>query len=162
MDKAERSAKIEEYGRGYDLLTAALAEVPRQAWDFKPAPGEWSIHELLIHMADSEAMGALRIRKMIVEPGTTLMTYDETQWAQALDYSSQNAGDALESFRLSRLSTYRLLKNLPDSVFSQSVVHPNYAEPYTIDFWLKIYANHVPEHIEQLKKIHRAWKGQNS
>lgn len=161
MDKAERNEKMEEYGRGYDLLTTALAEVPRTAWDFKPAPGEWSIHEVLIHMSDSEAMGALRIRKLIAEPGSTLMPYDDTQWAEALDYPGQNADDALESFRLTRLMTYRLLKTLPDPVFTHSVVHPAFAEPYTFEQWLNIYANHVPEHIDQVKKIQLAWKGQN-
>ena len=58
MNLDERSQKIEEYGHGYDLFAAALAQIPREAWNFKPVPGEWSIHETVIHMADSESMGA--------------------------------------------------------------------------------------------------------
>ena len=44
MNREERIEKIELYGRGYDLLTAALAEIPREAWLFKPEPKEWSVH----------------------------------------------------------------------------------------------------------------------
>ena len=161
MNRAERSAKIEEYGRGFDLFTAALAGLPREAWDFKPAPGEWSVHEVIVHMADSESIGALRVRTLIAEPGSTLMPYDEAKWAEALNYLNQNADDALQSFRLTRQATYRLLQNLPDPVFTHSVIHPVFDEPYTFEQWLDIYRQHVPEHVGQLNNIHRAWKEQN-
>ena len=63
MNQQERNEKIELYGRGYDLLTAALADIPRQAWLFKPDPKEWSVYEVLIHLADSESNAALRARR---------------------------------------------------------------------------------------------------
>jgi hypothetical protein len=72
MNRAEIDEKIEQYGRGFDLLTAALAEVPFEAWSYRPAPDEWSVHEIIVHMADSESMSALRARKLIVEPGSML------------------------------------------------------------------------------------------
>ena len=50
---------------------------------------------MVLHMADSELIRALRLRKLIAEPGSTLMPYDEPKWAQALDYRSQNTDDAL-------------------------------------------------------------------
>src|SRR5215207_10767430 len=100
MDKPERDENIELYGRGYELLTVALKEVPREAWLFKPEPKEWSVHEVLIHLADSESNAALRARKLIVEPGGTLMGYDQDQWTVDLDYHEQNYEDALEIVRL--------------------------------------------------------------
>ena len=73
MNTQERNEKIELYGRGFDLLKAALAEVPVEAMKWKPEPKEWSVHEIIIHIADSETNSALRARKLIVEPGGTLM-----------------------------------------------------------------------------------------
>ncbi len=161
MNQNERYEKIEEYGRGYDMLIAALAEVPREAWGFKPAPDEWSIHEIIVHMKDSEFMGVIRLHKLIAEPGSTLnMPYAEDKWSSALNYRSQDVDDALQIFKLTRRTTHRLLKTLPDQVFMQSVVHPAYDEPYTLETWLNIYTHHVPEHLEQLKQIHQAWKEQ--
>src|SRR5512139_4302706 len=110
MDKQERDSKIELYGRGYDLLKAALADIPREAWLFKPEPKEWSVHEVIIHLADSETNAALRARKLIVEPGGTLMGYDQDKWAVELDYHDQSCEDALETVRLVRKTTYALLK----------------------------------------------------
>lgn len=159
MNREVINEKIEQYGRGFSLLSAALAEVPEEAWAFRPEPNEWSVHEIIVHMADSETMSALRARKLIAEPGSMLMGYEEARWADALDYKEQNAEDALEIIRLARQSTYELLKRQPDGVFTHSVTHPEYPdEPYTFEGWLNIYARHIPDHIEQIKATYQAWK----
>jgi hypothetical protein len=158
MNRAERNEKIEEYGRGTDLFSAALAGAPRQAWEFKPAANEWSIHEIIVHMRDSENMGVLRLHKLIAEPGSTVMPYAEDKWTNALNYALQDVDDALQIFKLTRRITYRLLKTLPDGVFTHSVVHPEWDKPYTVENWLDIYRLHVPEHIDQLQKTYQAWK----
>jgi hypothetical protein len=151
MTTDERNEKLELYGRGFDLLMAALAEVPREAMKFKPEPKEWSVHEIVIHLADSESNSALRARKLIVEPGGTLMGYDQDQWAIQLNYHEQSVDDALEVLRLARKTTYELLKRQSDKVFTHSIVHPEMNEPYTFDKWLNIYSHHIPGHIEQIK-----------
>ncbi len=158
MNKEDRQAKIEQYGQGYDLLIAALKDVPKEAWEFKPSPKDWSVKEVVVHMADSESMAALRVRKLIVEPGTTLMGYNESGWADALHYQQQDADDALQIIKYARQSTYRLLQTLPDEVFQHAVVHPEYDEPYTFDKWLTIYSKHIPDHIQQINKTYQAWK----
>ncbi|MFH1183646.1 MAG: DinB family protein [Chloroflexota bacterium] len=158
MDAEERGRKIEEYGRGYDVLGTALEEIPREAWGFKPSAEDWSVHEIIVHLGDSESMAALRIRKLIVEPGSSLMGYEEARWARALNYQDQNADDSLLVIKLARQTTYRLLKSLPAGVFSQSVTHPEYQEPYTFDTWLGIYARHIPDHVQQMKQAYEAWK----
>lgn len=152
MNIAERNEKIEKYGQGFDLLTAALAEVPTATWEVRPEPNEWSVHEIVVHMADSESMSALRVRKLIVEPGSMLMGYEEAKWADALNYKEHSVDDALQIIKLARQTTYRLLKTLPDEIFTHSVTHPEYSEPYTFERWLNIYARHIPDHIEQIKK----------
>ncbi|HEY5984032.1 MAG TPA: DinB family protein [Anaerolineales bacterium] len=158
MNAEERSKKIDEYGEGYDLLATALKEIPVEAWDFKASEDEWSVHEVIVHMGDSESMAALRVRKLIVEPGTSLMGYEESKWAGALNYQAQSVDDSLQIIRLARATTYRLLKSLAASVFEHAVIHPEYTEPYTFDKWLTIYANHIPDHIQQIKRAHEAWK----
>jgi len=158
MKPEERKSMIEEYGRGYALLEAALREIPREAWDFKPAPQEWSVHEIVVHMGDSESMAALRLRKLVVEPGTTLMAYEESKWADALGYREQDVDSSLAIIRLARETTHRLLKTLPAQVFDHSLKHPEYAEPYTFDIWLGLYARHIPDHVEQMKRAYQAWQ----
>jgi hypothetical protein len=159
MDAKERSEKIELYGRGYDLLKAALAEVPQEALYFKPEPKEWSVYEVIIHIADSESNAALRARKLIVEPGGSIMGYNQPLWAEVLNYHEHNFEDALEVTRLARKTTYVLLKRVPEIVFNTHwILHPEYDSPFTFDTWLNNYSAHIPGHIEQIQNNVTAWK----
>ena len=158
MDKQAREEKLELYGRGYDLLMETLKDVPREAWLFKPDPKEWSVYQVLVHLADSESNAALRARKLIVEPGGTLMGYDQDKWANELDYHDQSYEDALEIVRLARKTTYELLKKQPDEVFEHWVKHPEYEEPYTFEQWINVYSAHIPGHIEQIQNNYKLWR----
>lgn len=158
MNIEDRNQKIELYGRGYDLLLETLRASPKEMWQFKPEPKEWSVHEIIIHLADSESNAALRARKLIVEPGGTLMGYDQDKWAMELDYHNQSYEDALEVVRLVRKTTYELLKKQLDEVFEHSVTHPEYDEPYTFEQWIDIYSAHIPGHIEQIRNNYKIWR----
>jgi hypothetical protein len=161
MDKHERHEKIELYGRGFDMLVEVLKDIPREMWNFKPTPTEWSIHEVILHLADSESNAALRARMLIVEPGGTLMAYDQDAWAVTLRYQEQDLEDALEVVRLARKTTYEILKKQPDEVFEHIVMHPEYKEPYTFDNWINIYSAHIPGHIEQINTNVKLWEQQD-
>ena len=160
MNIDERNQKIELYGQGFEMLVHILQDIPREMWQFKPAPNEWSVHEVIIHLADSESNAALRARKLIVEPGGTLMGYDQEQWAGTLDYHDQDLEDALDVLRLARKTTYALLKKQPDEIFEHIVIHPEYNEPYTFENWLNIYSAHIPGHIEQIMNNYKIWRDQ--
>ena len=158
MNTTERNEKIELYGKGFAMLVEVLKDIPREMWQFKPTPIEWSIHEVIIHLADSESNAALRARKLIVEPGGTLMGYNQDEWAIQLNYHEQSVEDALEVLRLARKTTYELLKRQPDEVFTHAITHPEMNEPYTFEKWLNIYSKHIPGHIEQIQNNYKIWK----
>ena len=159
MNTKERNEKLELYGHGYDLLKAALAEVPQEAMHFKPEPKEWSVYEVIIHIADSETNAALRARKLIVEPGGSLMGYNQPLWVDVLNYHEHNFEDALEVTRLARKTTYELLKRIPEIVFDTHwIKHPEMEGQYTFDKWIDIYSRHIPGHIEQIQNNMIAWR----
>jgi len=160
MNSTERNEKIELYGKGFDMLVHVLQDVPSEMWQFKPAPNEWSIHEVIVHLAVSESNAALRARMLIVEPGGTVMGYDQDQWVDTLNYHEHDLEDALEVVRLARKTTYALLKKQPDEIFEHIVMHPEYNEPYTFENWLNIYSAHIPGHIEQIMNNYKIWRDQ--
>lgn len=160
MDKNERQRLIEEYGEGYQKLLACLDEIPKEIWQFKPAPEEWSVHEIIVHLADSESNSALRARRLIVEPNQPVMGYDPDLWAIGLDYHSQNWEDALEGLKWARNTTYQLIKDLPDETWLHVAIHPEVDKPYEFTMWLKIYAGHIPAHINQIQENYRIWQSQ--
>lgn len=162
MDKAERQELIAKYATAFDEFEAALNAIPKEAWLFKPAPDAWSVHENIIHLLDSETNSFLRARRLVAEPGLPLMAYDQDLWAVKLDYHSENIDDALALTRLVRKVTYDFIKDLPDDVWSNTVVHPEYDEPYSFEKWLRIYSNHPRAHAEQITENYKVWKEQQT
>ncbi|MDR3665677.1 MAG: hypothetical protein P4L35_02425, partial [Ignavibacteriaceae bacterium] len=65
------------YLQGIDDFINVLPEFPKKMWDFKPAPNRWSIKEIILHMADSEANAYVRCRKIIAENGSNVLAYDQ-------------------------------------------------------------------------------------
>ena len=158
MNAEERKQRIKLYGNGYDLLIEALDSIPKRMWKFKPAPTEWSVHEVIVHLADSETNAALRARRLIAEPGNPIMAYDQDIWAIKLNYHDRDVNDALKMVKFARKTTHQLLKSLPDEVFKNTIIHPEYEKPYTFTMWLTVYSEHIPGHIEQIKKNYELWK----
>lgn len=159
MTPSDHSQKIEAYGRAYALLVEGLKQFPREMWTYRPAPDQWSIHEILVHITDSEANSYVRCRRFVAEPGATLMGYDEMRWAAALDYHTQSTDAALELFKWLRQSSYQLIKTLPETVWANTAQHTE-SGPMTMEDWLDIYTRHIPDHLAQMQTVFAAWQAQ--
>lgn len=156
LTREERARKIESYGNAYAVLVDALERFPQEMWQFRDSHGCWSIHEHVVHIADSEANSYIRCRRFIAEPGEPLAGYDENRWATALDYHEQDTEDALELFRLLRLKGHALIKTLSEDVWSNKAIHSEYGE-MSFDEWLDVYERHIPEHIQYMQENYDAW-----
>ncbi|HEX8217612.1 MAG TPA: DinB family protein [Chloroflexia bacterium] len=152
----ERARQLEAYGGAYEQLTQALERYPREMWQYKSPLEDWSIHEIVVHITDSEANSYIRCRRLIAEPGEAVASYEETRWATALHYTGQSADDALQLFRWLRHNTYNLIKALPASTWANTIYHPENGT-MTMDDWLAVYARHIPDHIDQMDRIHAHW-----
>jgi len=153
---SKRLEKIDSYGRAHAELVEALKGFPREMWTFKPSPDRWSIHEIVIHIADSEANSYVRCRRFIAEPGESLMAYDENRWGQVLRYHAQSTEEAVELFRWLRSSSHHLIRSLPESTWSNTAYHPENGT-MSLDDWLDVYERHVREHIAQMQSNYEAW-----
>src|SRR5206468_1822052 len=77
---------IQQYADGPARLRAALAKVPPQALTWRPAPKEWSAHEVICHCADSETNAYARIRFLVAEKSPNIQGYDQDNWARVFAY----------------------------------------------------------------------------
>jgi hypothetical protein len=125
-------------------------------WQFRPGAGSWSIHEIVVHIADSEANSYVRCRRFVAEPGKDVMAYDEPVWASRLNYHARDPQEALELFRRLRQSNYHLIRTLPEDAWASTVFHPENGV-MTLDDWLVIYERHIPEHVAQMQEVYEEW-----
>jgi hypothetical protein len=158
MTKQERAQLIESYGNAYQILINALKEFPVEMWQWRPAPGKWTIHEIVIHIADSEANSYIRCRRFIAEPGSGVYGYDQDKWATDLNYHEQSIEDSLELFKYLRKMSYDLIKTVDDKIWETATVNHSENGIMTFEQWLQVYEEHIPVHVAQMKRNLEAWK----
>jgi hypothetical protein len=154
--EVDRERLIEKYAQGPARLEAALARVPGKALQWRPAPGRWSVHEVIVHCADSETNSALRLRYLLAEPSPLIVGYDQDQWARSFEYHSEPIEAALAATRLARARTVPLLRRMTESDWAREGRHTESGR-YTALDWLRIYAAHLEGHAQQIERNLEAW-----
>ena len=152
----ERAALIERYARGPALLKAALAKVPREALQWRPAPNRWSAHEIIVHCADSETNAHARLRYLLAEQEPVIEGYDQDRWARQLDYHALPLEPALATVEAVRANTVPILKRMTDPDWRRIGRHTE-SGPYATEDWLAIYAEHLEKHSRQIERNLTAW-----
>ena len=161
LTKEEREDRIRRYEAGPARLKAALAKVPAETMKWRPAPGKWSVHEVVCHCGDSEANGALRIRYLVGEENPLIVGYDQARWAEVFDYHAAPIEPALATVEAVRANTAAFLKRLPEKAWSAAGRHTE-MESYTAEDWLGIYAEHLEKHSGQIERNLAAWQAAKS
>lgn len=157
LSHAERQTLIEQYAAGPARLRAALATVPAGAVKWRPAPKEWSAHEIVCHCADSETNGYARIRYVLSEKDQVIQGYDQDRWAVTFDYHAAPLEPALAVVEAVRANTAALIRRLPDEAWAREGRHTESGR-YTAEDWLKIYADHLEGHARQIEANVAAWR----
>lgn len=161
MSRDEREALIEQYARGPERIREALARVPERALAWRPGTGKWSVHEVVVHCADSETNAALRIRTLIAEKEPLIVGYDQDAWARVFDYQAQPLEDSLAATSAARGRTVPLLRRLTDADWRKEGRHTESGR-YTAEDWLRIYAAHLEGHARQIERNVEEWTASSS
>jgi hypothetical protein len=139
-------------GQTVQELARLIDGVPDIKLQEHPAPGKWSVAELLAHLAESEIVATWRYRQMIEHDGSPLPAYDQELWHRLGQYPSRKPEDSLLQFRLLREANLRMLDKLTEPEWHRRGVHAERG-PTTVRELVKQIAGHDLNHLEQVRKI---------
>jgi hypothetical protein len=117
-----------------------------------PAPGKWSVAEILAHLADAEVVHAYRLRMILSANGTEIQAYDQNLWAKAARYDQTPVEESLAVFESLRRSNARLVKSLTPAERQQHGLHQERGKE-TVDRLERMYAGHDVNHLRQIEAI---------
>ncbi|HEX9190412.1 MAG TPA: DinB family protein [Vicinamibacteria bacterium] len=161
MSREEREALVEQYARGPQRIREELAKAPPEALQWRPGEGKWSVHEVVVHCADSETNAALRIRYLVAEKEPLIVGYDQDAWARLFDYHAHPLEESLAATAAARGRTVPLLRRMTDADWRKAGRHTE-SGPYTAEDWLRIYAAHLEGHARQIERNLAAWRASAS
>jgi len=150
MNAAERQRLIDQYRDGITEVDKALAGATPEELDRRPGPDEWSAREVAHHLADSETMSTIRLRRLIAEDDPLIQAYDEPEWARRLHYD-RPIEQSLAVFTAVRTSNLELLERFTEAEWARSGTHSDDG-PYSVERWLQIYADHGHDHADQIRR----------
>ena len=148
MDTEERQRLIAQYRDGYAAVAEALLKITPEEMDARPSPNKWTTREIVHHLADSETTSAIRLRRLLAEQAPEIHGYDQEEFARRLHYDRPHE-TSLELFRYARLTTAELLDRLQPADWLREGSHSESGR-YTVETWLRIYAEHAHKHARQI------------
>jgi hypothetical protein len=154
----DRTELLERFRKGPDLVAAVMTGAAGAEVDWAPE-GKWSIRQILAHVADSEIVGADRLRRTIAEVNPTLVWYDQNAWAANLNYAKRKPSESLDLLRRLRADNYELIKDLPDAAFDRTATHSQRGS-MTLAQLIEVNASHVESHARQIREVRDRFKSE--
>lgn len=123
----------------------------------RPGPGQWSIAEILAHLADAEVVGSWRMRLILGNSGQPIQAYDQEVWADTFKYADRDPKESLKVFRVLRENNLSLLNRMPSQLWENHGMHAERGKE-TISRIVEMFAGHDLNHLRQVEKIVKGTK----
>jgi len=149
MNADRRRELIGKYRQGHRAVMDALEGLDDDELD-RAAGGEWTPRQIAHHLADSEMMSAIRLRRILSEENPVLTGYDEAEFARVLT-RDRPIEPSIEAMRWARESSLQIIERLTDDEWARTATHEE-SGPYSIERWLEIYAAHPHDHAAQIRR----------
>jgi hypothetical protein len=133
-----------------DQLEAVVKEAgPRLRT--RPAPGEWSVMEVLAHILDAEIVLAGRYRWILAQDEPPLVGYDQDRWVERIHHPGEDPEEMLALFRALRRSHLALWARTSPSDRARVGIHSERGpESYELSF--RLLAGHDLFHLGQMRR----------
>ncbi len=146
-----RQAKLERLRRLPDDLEALVAGLSEHELFTPFIPTEWSVAQIVHHLADEHMVSYIRIRLILTEHHPMLKWFDHGRWAKQADYKLPIT-TSLMIFRNLHLRWYAMLNSLEPHEFAHVGIHTIYGE-MSVDNILILSDAMCDDHLKQIVRV---------
>ena len=150
-------AKFLGDARPHDVLDMTAVTIARlllrsdaAALTRSPAPGKWSIRDILCHLADTEIAFGFRLRQTVAETHHLIQPFDQDSWASA--FAKLDAREALDAFTAVRHWNMLFIRAVGPAAESKTVRHPERGD-MTFRTIVETMAGHDINHLRQIENL---------
>lgn len=138
---------LDEYLAGAEALNEAVRGLSPEELRVHCVPGTWSILEVVCHLADSEALFADRMKRVLAEDRPTLLFADLGRFSAALAYSERDAEEEVAFVAAVRRQMARILRAQTKEAWGRTGLHSKDGEQ-TLEQLLRKAVAHLKHHLE--------------
>lgn len=133
-------------------LARLIRGVPASKLRKRPAPGKWSVAQIIAHLADSEIARSWRMPQILAAPGTPIQAFDQDAWVATGHYEKRDPRKSIELFRMLREANLALLKSISPEQWNHHGMHEERGKE-TIAHMVRLFAGHDINHLRQIESI---------
>jgi DinB superfamily len=132
---------------------AVRARVATAATDLRaqPAQGEWSVLELVGHLADAELVMAGRYRWVLAHDEPAIAGSDQDRWVERLRHNQDDPDELLALFAAVRLANLALWRRTPARDRQRVGIHSERGRE-SFDLMFRMLAGHDRFHLAQMDR----------
>ncbi len=142
---------IEKYIAGGKQLKDAYAGLTKVQLFAIPIPNTWSLHQIAVHMMDSDFIGSDRMKRIASMEKPLLIGYDETGFNNLPGIEDIDTFEAIDLFARNRALTGKILSKLPDDTFKRYGIHSEKGK-VTLEEMVCNYIQHLDGHLDWISK----------
>ncbi|BBI32285.1 DinB family protein [Cohnella abietis] len=143
---------IDTYLYTYEQLLAAIEGLTDSQLKWKATDAQWSVTEVLAHLADHNIIVSFRIREILANSEARLPAFSQDPWVAGQKSNEGNASDILEIFRSLLLYNSLLFRRLSSEEWSKTGVNFK-GETVTLEAIILAFIAHVQVHLAQIDRI---------
>lgn len=130
----------------------SLKNYDESAVSRNPAPGKWSVKEIIGHLIDSAVNNHHRFIRAQREDVFVFPNYEQAFWVDAQPYNASDWKFLLELWKNYNLHLSAVMVNIPQDQLNTECRIGNY-EPVTLRFLCDDYVDHIKHHLKQIYNI---------
>lgn len=152
---------LARYAQGGEEVEAALAGLTEADYDLVRAPEEWSIRQIVHHLAESETLFLPALKSALANSGSTFVRnpYDQGQWVEELAYAKRTLEPSLTLIKSAHQHFAQILQHIPDyeerHIFMKFADAEEEGAKITVGQFLEGIVGHVAAHCAEIRETRR-------
>ena len=142
---------ISQVARAPGFLKAAVLDLTADQLDEKY--NNWTIRQIVHHLADSHIHSYARFKWALTELNPTIKPYDETLCAALPDSLSGDISPPLALFDGLHVRWVQLMRTMTEDQFHRTFYHPASKKTGNLNAALSYYAWHSRHHVAQITHV---------
>ncbi|MCD9022901.1 DinB family protein [Cohnella silvisoli] len=146
------SVNIDTYLHTYEQLQEAIEGLSDEQLKWKATDAQWSVTEVLAHLADHNIVVSFRIREVLSGSEVRLPAFSQDPWVAGQKANEGKASDILDIFRNLLIYNSLLFRRLTVEDWNKTGVNFK-GETVTLAAIIQSFIAHVQVHLAQISRI---------